>query len=128
MPRFFDPKDMCQPFNAYSQGAEVKPGSRMIFFAGQVGADINGNIPESFEDQISQTYANIGIILKDAGMGFGNLVKMTTFLIRREDAPKMRAIRSSFLGDHRPAHTLLFVSGLAFPEFLIEVEGFAAED
>lgn len=128
MPRFFNPKDMCQPFNPYSQGAEVQPGSRLIYFAGQVGADINGSIPESFEDQIRQTYENIGTILKDAGMGFDNLVKMTTFLIRREDAPKMREIRSSFLGNHRPAHTLLFVSGLAFPEFLVEVEGFAAED
>ena len=46
----------------------------------------------------------------------------------REDAPKMRDIRKSFLGEHRPAHTLLFISGLAYPELLIEVEGIAAKD
>tara|TARA_B100001971_G_C18035580_1_gene454841 strand:- start:292 stop:678 length:387 start_codon:yes stop_codon:yes gene_type:complete len=128
MPRFFNPENMCTPFNPYSHGAEIKAGSRIIYFAGQVGADAGGDVAPEFEEQIAQTYQNIGIILNDAGMKFDNLVKLTTFLIRREDAPKMREIRKSFLGEHKPAHTLLFVSGLAYPEFLIEVEGLAAED
>ncbi len=128
MPRFFNPDEMCQPFNPYSHGAEIMAGSRLLYFAGQVGADIDGNIADDFESQIAQTYRNIETILKGADMGFPNLVKLTTFLVRREDAPKMREIRKSFMGDHRPAHTLLFISGLAFPEFLIEVEGVAAAD
>ncbi|MBL6958302.1 MAG: RidA family protein [Rhodospirillales bacterium] len=128
MPRFFNPKEMCPPFNPYSQGAEVKAGSRMVYFAGQVGADIDGKVSDNFEEQITQTYRNIEIILKEAGMGFENLVKVNTYLSRREDAPKMRDIRKAFLGDHKPAHTLLFVSGFAYEEFLIEVEGVAAED
>ena len=128
MPRYFNPETICQPFNPYSQGVEVRAGSRLVYLAGQVGADKDGNIYGDFESQAKQTYRNIEAILQDAGMGFENLVKMTTFLIDPEDAPKMREIRKSFLQDVRPAHTLLFISRLAFPEFLIEVEAIAAED
>ncbi len=128
MPRFYNPAGMSAPFNPYSHGAEVQAGSRMIFFAGQVGSDLDGNVPDDFESQIRNTYRNIQTILNDGGMDFANLVKLTTFLIDPEHGPKMREIRKSFLGEHKPAHTLLYISRLAYPEFLIEVEGCAAED
>ena len=128
MPRFFNPPTVREPFNPYSHGAEVQAGGRLIFLAGQVGVTPDGTMPEDFETQTENTYRNIEAILKDAGMGFENIVKLTTFIIDPDDLPKMREIRKSFLGDHRPAHTLLCVSRLADPEFLIEVEGVAAED
>ncbi len=128
MPRFFNPAEMCEPFNPYSHGAEVRAGGRLIFLAGQVGVTPDGTMPEDFETQTENIYRNIEAILKDAGMGFENVVKLTTFIIDPDDLPKMREIRKIFLGDHRPAHTLLCVSRLADPEFLIEVEGVAAED
>jgi enamine deaminase RidA (YjgF/YER057c/UK114 family) len=119
---------MAAPMNPYSHGAEVQAGSRMIFFAGQVGTDLEGKVPADFESQINNVYRNIGTILNDAGMDFNNLVKLTTFLIDPEHGPRMREIRKSYMGDHKPAHTLLYISRLAYPEFLIEVEGCAAED
>ncbi|HIF58782.1 MAG TPA: RidA family protein [Rhodospirillales bacterium] len=128
MPRYFNPETISPPFNPYSHGAEARAGSRLLFLAGQVGADKNGNIAADFEGQANLAYANIEAILNDAGMEFANLVKMTTFLINTEDGPKMREIRKSFLKDVRPPHTLLYVSRLANPEFLIEVEGVAAAD
>ncbi len=128
MPRFFNPPTVREPLNPYSHGAEVRAGSRLIFLAGQVGVTPDGTLPEDFETQTENTYRNIEAILKDAGMGFDNIVKLTTFIINPDDLPKMREIRKIFLGDHRPAHTLLCVSRLAYPEFLIEVEGVAAED
>ena len=60
--------------------------------------------------------------------GWAFRVANSSLMVRRENAPKMRDIRKSFLGEHRPAHTLLFISGLAYPELLIEVEGIAAKD
>ena len=72
-------------------------------------------------------YRNIEAVLKDADMGLNDLVKLTTYLVSRDDLDDMRRIRKEILGDHKPAHTLLLISGLTFPEFLIEVEGFAAK-
>ena len=126
MTRFFNPDSITQPFNPYSHGAEVEAGSRLLYMAGQVGSDKDGNIAADFESQIRKTYANIEEILKAADMDFSNLVKVTTYLTDRANLAPMREIRKQILGDHKPAHTLLIVTGLADEEFLIEVECVAA--
>lgn len=99
MPRFFNPPTVREPFNPYSHGAEVRAGGRLIFLAGQVGVTPDGTMPPDFESQTENTYRNIEAILKDAGMGFENIVKLTTFIVDPDDLPKMREIRKSFLGD-----------------------------
>lgn len=128
MPRFFNPPSVCEPLNAYSHAAEVHAGGRLIYLAGQAGVATDGSIPEDFETQTENTYRNIEAILNDAGMGLENIIKATTFILDPDNLPKMRDIRNRILGDHRPAHTLLVVSRLAYPEFQIEVECVAAED
>lgn len=124
--RFFNPQSITQPFNPYSHGAEVPAGSKLLFLAGQVGSDLEGNVAPDFESQIRKTYANIQEVLKGADMELRNLVKVTTFLTDRKHLSAMREIRKEILGGHKPAHTLLIVSGLAYENFLIEVECVAA--
>jgi enamine deaminase RidA (YjgF/YER057c/UK114 family) len=53
---------------------------------------------------------------------------MTTFMTHREDFPAYRAARSKFLTDDDalPASTLILCSGLADPDFRIEIEAVAA--
>ena len=128
MTRFFNPEAIVPPHNAYSHGAELAAGTRLLYMSGQVGSEKDGSIAPDFEAQMRRTYANIEEILKGAGMGLQNLVKVTTFLTGREYLTDMRRIRSDILGGHRPAHTLLIVAGLAYEEFLIEVECVAAAE
>jgi enamine deaminase RidA (YjgF/YER057c/UK114 family) len=61
-------------------------------------------------------------------MGTHNLVKVTTFLINRADLATARAIRERMLQGAEPASTLLFVAGLAGPDWLVEIEAIAAAD
>ncbi len=65
-------------------------------------------------------------MLEAAGMDVGDIVKLTQSLIRRSDLEAYRAIRNEHLGDARPASMLSFVSGLATPGMLIEIEVVAA--
>ena len=127
MPRFYNPAAMNAPFNPYTHGIEVQRDERLVFFSGQVGADASGAIKPDFEGQIRQIYAHIEIILADADMALSDLAKLTTYLVSRDDLDDMRRLRAEILGDHKPGHTLLLISGLAYPEFRIEVEGFAAK-
>ncbi|MDP7425614.1 MAG: RidA family protein [Rhodospirillales bacterium] len=76
-------------------------------FAGQVGVDINGDVPAGFEDQIRGTYQNIEAILKDTNMNLNNLVKLTTFLTNREiciDRQSPQAGRRSVIGKLKNAN------------------------
>ena len=125
--RFYNPQSVSAPVNPYSHGAEVEAGSRLLYMAGQVGRrGADGDILPEFEAQVRQTYANIEEVLKCAGMDLTNLVKMTTYLTDRKYLEAMRDIRKEILGDHKPAHTLVIAAGLAYEEYLIEVDCTAA--
>ena len=127
MARLFNPAKLGAPAAPYTHGAEVIAGERMIFFSGQVGADTEGNIPSTIEGQMKNVFSNIEAVLTDAGMELTDLVKMTSYLVREEDLVGFRNSRNDILGDFKPAHTLLVISRLARPEFLIEIEGFASK-
>lgn len=125
--RFYDPENVSNRPIPYSHGAEVEAGSKMVFLSGQVGRiGPDGDILPGFEAQIRQTYVNIEAVLQGAGMDLTNLVKMTTYITARENLETMRDIRKEILGDHKPAHTLVIAAGLAFEEYLIEVDCIAA--
>ena len=74
-------------------------------------------------------FENIKAGLAAAGSDPGRIVKMTTYLTRREDVEGYRSARMRHLpAEALPASTLLFISGLANPEFLIEIDIVAALD
>ena len=126
MPKFFNPESINPPFNPYTHGVLIEPNAELLYLAGQAGSNQQGEIVPDFEGQVRQTYANIEAILNEVGMGLNNIIKATTFLTDRKNLQPMREIRKEILGNHKPAHTLLLVSGLAYEEFMIEVECVAA--
>ena len=86
----------------------------------------NGRVP-TIEEQTEVVWQNILAVLADAGMGISDVVKITSFLTRHENFARFAQVRAKFLGSHRPASTLLVISSLARPEFLVEVEAIAAK-
>ncbi len=64
----------------YSLGAEVPQGARVLFVSGQVGVDSRGKLQAGIEKQCTQAWKNIGQVLKSAGMGFRDIVKVNVFL------------------------------------------------
>lgn len=115
------------PAANYSHGIEVRPGARLLAIAGQVGRDANGHIPDGIEAQATLAWANVRAVLKEAGMGMGDLIHYFSFLVRREDNEGYDKARVEALGMARPASTKIFISGLARPELLCEVQAFAAK-
>jgi len=59
------------------------------------------------------------------GASFADVVKLTHFLTNVEDRSLINPIRKEFLGETRPASTLVEVSRLVLPEFLLEIEAVA---
>jgi hypothetical protein len=67
--KFHNPKSVPLA-GKYSLGAEVPPGARVLYVAGQVGLDSKGKLQPTFEKQAVQAWKNIGQVLKAAGMGY----------------------------------------------------------
>ncbi|TDR89059.1 RidA family protein [Enterovirga rhinocerotis] len=109
----------------YAQAVLVEGASRLLFVSGQIPVDREGRCPADFAEQCRLAWSNVVAQLEAAGMGLDNLVKVTTFLARREDAVANRDIRSAVLGDRRPALTVI-VTGIFDEAWLIEIEAVAA--
>ena len=91
---------------------------------GRRGLRRNGNAWS--EEQARLVWRNIGEVLAAAGMGISDIVQLNMLLTDRADGAGARTVRDEALGDHRPASTLMFVAGLARPEWLIEIDFIAA--
>lgn len=127
MNKIYNPSSVAKPGGAYSHGIEVAPNARWLFISGQLGITPDGKVREGTAAQAEQAWANIINILKDAGMGVEDLVKITTFIINAADVPAVRATREKAIGGIRPASTLLVIQALASPEYRIEIEAVAAK-
>lgn len=121
-----NPPGVAGPFASYSHGIELDEPVRLLFGAGQAGVDADGRVGEGIEEQATFVWGNIGEVLASANMHIGNIVQLTMFLLHREDYAVAREVRERALGEHRPASTLMYVSGLANPAWLLEVDFIAA--
>jgi 2-iminobutanoate/2-iminopropanoate deaminase len=125
--KFLNPDTVVKPFSLYSHAAEAPGNFRWLHISGQVGATADGKILEGFTAQAEQTWKNILAILKAAGMGVQDLVKVGIFLTRRDDIADSRRLRDAALQGAAPASTMLIVSALAHPDLLVEIEAIAAK-
>jgi len=110
----------------YSDAIEVTHPGRLLFISGTPGLTPSGDLPSDFEQQAEQAWRNVLLLLERAGMRREHLVKVVQYLIRPSDIPVYPAVRARMLQGHRPASMLLVVPALVRPDFLIEIEAFAA--
>jgi 2-iminobutanoate/2-iminopropanoate deaminase len=127
MNRKYNPSTIAPPGGRYTHAIEVPPGARWLHLSGQVGVAPDGSTPEGIAAQTENCFRNIMAILADAGMSLADVVKISVFLIRDADIAGFRAARDRLIGEALPASTLLVVSRLARPEWLIEIEAIAAK-
>ena len=110
----------------------VATGSTMVFVAGQVAEDSEGNLvgPGDIALQARQAFANVGRALGGAGARPDQVAKLTIFVVglRPEYLPAIEAGRVALFGNHKPADALVGVQGLAHPGCLIEIEAIAVVD
>lgn len=119
------PDSVPAPVGNYSLGLEVPAGSRFLFISGQIPETLDGEVPPAFEDQCNLVWDHILAILRSADMSVANLVKVTTFLVDREDAAVNSRVRRERLGSHSPALTVMVAQTLD-PRWLLEIEALAA--
>jgi enamine deaminase RidA (YjgF/YER057c/UK114 family) len=128
--RRLNPPELGAP-PGYSQVVEVHAG-RIIFIAGQTALNREGELigKNDFAVQAAQVFRNLNIALQSVGCTANNLVKLTVFLRDMDNLSIYREARNRFFATvsppAAPAVTLVEVSRLYGPEFMIEIEAMAA--
>jgi len=124
-----DPFPVDAPYHGiYAHGVETRAGARMLHVSGQVGRTPEGHVPPDFRGQCNQAILNVSAVLSAANMTLRDIVKMSFYLVRREDMATLVEVRKEHLDGVRPAITTLFVAGLVSPDWLVEVEAVACAE
>ncbi len=122
--RSLNAPDAPAPVGGYAQAVDVTGAQRMLFVSGQIPVAKDGTVPNGFEAQCRQAWANLKAQLQAADMTLDNVVKITMFLADRKDGLVSRAIRQEMLGDRRPALTVI-ITGIFDAAWLLEIEAIA---
>ena len=118
------PRELPRP-DPYALGRKA---GNIVWVAGQTAVGDDGKVvglgdPKA---QAACIYRRIGLILRDAGARPQDITFIRTYLTDMRYQPIVREERAKFLQGHRPASTSVQVVALAQPEFLMEIEVFAA--
>jgi 2-iminobutanoate/2-iminopropanoate deaminase len=116
----------CQ-IGTYSDAVGVAANARWLFTAGTPGLAIDGRLPGDITGQAELAWSHIVTMLERAGMSVHDLVKITQYLTRASDIRAYAAVRTRVLDGARPASMLLIVPELVRPDFLVEIEAYAAK-
>lgn len=117
----------------FSQVAIVPANARIVYVGGQNGVNREGKVVGGdIGSQAEQAYKNLIAALEAAGASLADVFKMTIYIVQGQ------SLQEAFQAAQRvnpnlregnaqpPIVTGLFVSALATPEYLIEIEAVAA--
>ncbi|MGO9194502.1 MAG: RidA family protein [Streptosporangiaceae bacterium] len=126
--KLINPEELARP-SGFSHA--VAATGRMVFLAGQIGMDRNGNVVDGgVVAQFEQALGNLLTALAAAGGQPEDLVSLTIYLIDVEDyqvhGKEIGAVWRRLAGTEYPAMAGVGVTRLWDPAALVEIQGIAA--
>jgi len=128
--QYLNPKELSTP-RFYTHAVTVQGGGKIIYVSGQVSYDRDGVVfgKGDMRAQCEQVFKNLTHILRAAGAGWDDVVKMNGYMVgmHPEAVDMYRGVRSRYLKAGKlPASTLVGVERLVHDDLLLEVEIAAA--
>ena len=99
-----------------------------VYIAGQVGVAQDGTLVGGAdpEAQVRQIWRNLEAAVNSVGGTLRDIVKTTTYITSIEYAAAVRKVRDElYQASDLPTSTLVVVTGLASPDYLVEIEAIA---
>ena len=108
----------------FSQGVQT---GNILTLAGQLGDDLEGNVPKDLQSQMENCYKNIEIVLKEFNGSLDNIIDETWFVTDIEqcmtNVGEIFNSREKIYGcKPEVSQTLIGVSALVDPKYKIEIK------
>lgn len=126
--KIINPDTITKPASHYAQGIVHSNAGERLVISGQIGVSPEGKIEEGLEAQTERAWMNIFGVLADAGFEKEHLVKIVTYVTIPGSVAVAREVRDRMLDGHICASTYLEISGLASPDFVVEIEAEAVKE
>jgi 2-iminobutanoate/2-iminopropanoate deaminase len=94
-----------------------------LYVAGELGTDLKTKqIPDDFDQEVKNSLGTIGLILKEAGMTYTDVVSVTVYLSDMDLFAKMNAVYATFFNKApKPVRATIGVAKLASPKAHLEI-------
>jgi len=118
---------LAEPSGHYSQAIAVEATGRLVFVSGMTARRADGSVAGigDIEEQTRQVCENIRAALDAAGAAMDDVVRLDVYLRNIGDRERFNKVRRQFFRAPPPASTLVEVSKLASPEYLVEISAIA---
>lgn len=117
------PLEPLRDRRGYSPGVRV---GNLLLISGMLGRRADLSIVTGNEEQLVKLFENFGLVLAEAGCGWGDLVEITGyFTALKRDYDLFMSVRDRFVRQPWPAMTMIGVAELAQPGLICELKGMA---
>ena len=126
--KILNPDTVVKPASNYAQGVVHAAAAERIVVAGQLGLLPDGSLAGDLEAQMRQAWSNVFAVMRAGGFAPTDLIRATIYVTEPGRVALYRKVRDEMLDGHRCANTYIEISGLAAPEFLVEIEAEAVRE
>lgn len=121
-----NPTTMPKPVGNYTHITKIPRNAELFVLSGQIGADMTGHLPETFNEQVHNTFQNIKLALQSENLDAANIIKVNVWAIEPIDWHYFYEEWDNFFAKEYPAMTIGYIEALGLPEIKIEIEIWAA--
>ena len=122
--RKFNTRDMFPGHTIDNDLCQAVATSHAVYLSGQVPLNENGQLVGQSDPsaQAEQAMRNVASLLNEAGCAMSDIVKITIYITDRAHREPVYQVVGRWLKGVFPACTGLLVSGLAGPDWLMEID------
>src|SRR5690242_15755067 len=114
---------------AFTQVVTVTGPAKTIYIGGQDAVDASGAIvgKGDIKAQVEQVFKNLQTALKASGAELEHIIKWNIYIVQGQPLLPAFEVSQRIWGTrpNPPAITVMFVAGLAHPDFLVEMDAIA---
>lgn len=122
-----NPMNIAPPIGPYTHLTTVPKEADLLVLSGQVGTDIDGDLPSEMNKQINNTLQNIKRVLDEESVSVDNVIKINIWATEEMDWEYFHEVWNKFHGGTPPAMTMSYVPSLAVSSLKVEIEAWAAK-
>ncbi|MEU0093328.1 RidA family protein [Kribbella sp. NPDC006257] len=115
------------PNGVFSQATVIEATGRLVFVSGMTARRPDGSIAGvgDVSEQTRQVCENVQTAVREAGGSLADVCRVDVYVRNMEDFAKIHAVRAQYFSEPLPASTMVEVSKLAHPDYLIEINAIA---
>ncbi|QIE44995.1 RidA family protein [Pseudohalocynthiibacter aestuariivivens] len=119
------PEKFRHYYDNYHFSAAVDAGP-IVYLSGCTASHPDKDMPDDPEAQFHDAFAKLGAYLAEAGLGFDDVVEITTYHVDlRKHAEVFAKVKDQYMGEPYPAWTAIGVTDFMHPRALVEIRAVA---